>query len=149
MAEEVISKNIEETKKFAKSFLDEYLKENSSDKALIVGLVGDLGTGKTSFVQAVAKELGVVDQITSPTFVIEKIYRLENQGFEKLIHIDAYRIQKSKELIGLGWEEITNDPKNIIIIEWAERVQDILPENYIKIKFEHLGGDKRKIIVNS
>ena len=145
MAEEVISKNIEETKKFAKSFLDEYLKENSSDKALIVGLVGDLGTGKTSFVQAVAKELGVVDQITSPTFVIEKIYKLEGKEFNHLIHIDAYRLENGNELKSLGFEEIIKDSGNIIFIEWPERVRDILPMDKKDLSFTFVDENTRII----
>jgi tRNA threonylcarbamoyl adenosine modification protein YjeE len=91
-----------------------------------------------------AKAFDIEETIQSPTFVIEKIYELTNQPFQHLIHIDAYRIEKAEEMINLGWQEITADPKNLIGIEWPERIVGIMPE-HIKINFEHISETERKI----
>ena len=115
-----------------------------TDGATVVGLYGDLGSGKTAFTQAVAETLGVLYTVVSPTFVIEKIYELEFKKFTHLIHIDAYRLENSSELLHLGWQEIISDPGNLVIVEWPERVKDIMPE-HIKINFTHVSEEVRKI----
>ena len=118
--------------------------------ATVVGLYGELGAGKTSFVQALAKILGVSQNATSPTFVIEKIYKLDNSKlnngrFNRLIHIDAYRLKDSRELKALGWDTIISDPKNLIVIEWADTVEDILPKDTKKIYLSILHHNMRVI----
>jgi tRNA threonylcarbamoyladenosine biosynthesis protein TsaE len=138
-----IVKNSEETEKIARDFILE-LKSNT-DTATIVGLYGDLGSGKTFFTQAVAKALGVEENIVSPTFVIEKIYELTEQKFSHLIHIDAYRLENSSELLHLGWNNIISDPKNLILIEWPERVADIMPK-HTKIYLKHLENETSREI---
>jgi tRNA threonylcarbamoyladenosine biosynthesis protein TsaE len=115
--------------------------------ATIVALHGDLGAGKTTFTQAVARTLGVTDTVTSPTFVIEKIYKLTHQHFSHLIHIDAYRLESGKELETLGWKEISEDPKNLIFIEWPEKVEDILPSTMKHIYFSHVDESTREIVI--
>lgn len=130
----ILSKSLKETEKIARDFIEKEFVRNE-DGALIVGLYGDLGSGKTTFTQAVAKCLGVKENVTSPTFVIEKIYKLKNKNFDHLIHIDAYRLKSGDELLHLGWEEIAKNPKNIIFIEWPERVAEILLDNIKKIYF--------------
>jgi tRNA threonylcarbamoyladenosine biosynthesis protein TsaE len=137
-----IVKNLEETQKIAYDFVKNLSAKKSN--ATIIGLYGDLGAGKTSFTQGVAKAFGVTDNVTSPTFVIEKIYELQNQKFSCLIHIDAYRIEKSEELLHLGWQEIISNPHNLILIEWPERVADIMPE-HIHINFSHISENGREI----
>ncbi|MBI2048979.1 MAG: tRNA (adenosine(37)-N6)-threonylcarbamoyltransferase complex ATPase subunit type 1 TsaE [Parcubacteria group bacterium] len=118
--------------------------------ATVVALYGDLGSGKTTFVQSAAKALGVDATIISPTFVIERVYKLKNQPFEHLIHIDCYRIDASKEIALLGWDEKIANPRNLIFVEWAERIEGILPKGTIRIYFEHAGETTRKIkILNS
>lgn len=114
-------------------------------KAQVFGLAGNLGSGKTTFTQAVAKALGVNEGVTSPTFVIEKIYKLSGQVFDRLIHIDAYRLESGRELLQLGWHEISSDPKNLIMIEWPERVADILPADLKKINFAFIDEKTREI----
>ena len=118
--------------------------------ATVVGLYGELGAGKTSFVQALAKILDVSQNATSPTFVIEKIYKLDNSKlnngrFNRLIHIDAYRLKDSHELKQLGWDTIVSDPKNLIVIEWADTVEDILPKDTKKIYLSILHHNMRVI----
>lgn len=94
-----------------------------SAAANILALSGDLGSGKTAFVKALASALGIKETITSPTFVIEQIYLLpDGSAFDRLIHIDAYRLEKASELERLGWSEIVADPKNLICLEWPENV---------------------------
>ena len=128
----------------AREFVEKEFVKNDGG-ALIVGLYGDLGSGKTAFTQVVAKCLGVKETVTSPTFVIEKIYKLDHRDFEHLIHIDAYRLKNGDELLHLGWEEIAKNPKNIIFIEWPERVAEILPNNMKKIYFTFVNEDTREI----
>ena len=115
--------------------------------ATVVALSGDLGAGKTSFAQGVARALGVGEDVTSPTFVIEKIYTLTGQVFARLIHIDAYRLTQSQELKVLGWDEICRDPSNLIVIEWPEHVADSIPSDAIKITLTG-SGDERVITYN-
>ncbi len=139
-----VSKNLEETAKISHNFVVS-LGGKDHNQAVIVGLYGDLGSGKTTFTQLLAKELGVTETVTSPTFVIEKIYKLKDQVFEYLIHIDAYRLEKASELLHLGWEEIIANPKNLILIEWPERVAEILPKETKKIKFTFIDETTREI----
>lgn len=106
-----------------------------SDTATVVGLYGNLGAGKTTFTKYIAKNFGIEEVITSPTFVIEKIYELSEQKFLHLIHIDAYRLEREEELVSLGWDKIISDPKNVILVEWPEKVSGIMPE-HIKISFK-------------
>lgn len=118
-------------------------------------LFGELGSGKTTFVQGVAKTLGVKEHITSPTFVILKQYKVNftppisggarKQKMINLIHIDCYRLSKLEDAQGLGLEDIFENFENLVFIEWPERILDILPKKRINITFKHLGRDKRRI----
>ncbi|MFH0804507.1 MAG: tRNA (adenosine(37)-N6)-threonylcarbamoyltransferase complex ATPase subunit type 1 TsaE [Candidatus Zambryskibacteria bacterium] len=144
---EFLSKSVAETAEIATGFANN-LKSNEK-VATIVGLYGELGSGKTTFMKYLAENFGIKETIKSPTFVIEKIYDLTpNLSFDKLIHIDAYRIEKEEEMLNLGWNEIIADPKNLICIEWPERIAKILPK-HIVIKFEHVSETERKISINS
>ena len=96
--------------------------------ATLITLSGDLGAGKTAFAKALAKVLGVADAVTSPTFVLEKIYALpEGAAFSRLVHIDAYRLGGPEELRALGFDELMRDMKNLVVLEWPERVAAALP----------------------
>jgi tRNA threonylcarbamoyladenosine biosynthesis protein TsaE len=137
------STSLTQTEQIANDFVATLAPRTS---ATIVALHGDLGAGKTTFTQSVAKALGVTETVTSPTFVIEKIYKLDHKNFSHLIHIDAYRLESGKELETLGWNEIAEDPKNVIFIEWPEKVADILPENIKHIYFTHVDEGTREIL---
>lgn len=144
-----LSKSLTETAETAKSFL-KFLEKNKEKKATIVGLFGDLGSGKTVFVKGVAEALGLKQTVSSPTFVIEKIYKLDDyeldiQKFKYLIHIDAYRLNNGEELSNLGWEEISSNHKNLIFIEWPENVKEVLPNNIKKIHFRFVDDKTREI----
>lgn len=149
---EFLSKNVAETAQIAAEFGAKL--ESKTEKATIVGFYGELGSGKTTFMKYLAESFGVKETIQSPTFVIEKIYELENKPFQHLIHIDAYRIEKEDEMINLGWQEITSNPSNLICIEWPERIVGIMPP-HTKIFFEHpespgrINESSRKIKINN
>jgi len=120
--------------------------------ATLITLSGDLGAGKTAFAQAVAKALGVEEMVTSPTFVIEKIYQLPTsdlvgRSFLRLVHIDAYRLSGAHELETLGWKELLADPKNLILLEWPEKVPEAIPGGAIRIRFD-IHGDGRTISID-
>ncbi len=137
-----LSKSPKETNKIAGDFLNTL---KSGERATIVALQGDLGAGKTAFAQAVGKILGVAENMHSPTFVIEKIYKIDWQGFTKLIHVDAYRLEKESELLHLGWAEIIREPENLILIEWPERVSGLIPPDARRIFFTFIDGKTRAI----
>ncbi|HUO56235.1 MAG TPA: tRNA (adenosine(37)-N6)-threonylcarbamoyltransferase complex ATPase subunit type 1 TsaE [Candidatus Paceibacterota bacterium] len=111
-----------------------------ADGAMVIALSGDLGAGKTTFVQGISEALCVEERVTSPTFVIKKIYELESQPFGRLIHIDAYRLKDAHELETLGWHEIVADPRNLILVDWPERVASLIPANARHLAFEGSGG---------
>ena len=133
---EYITKSSEETAKLAAKFL----KENPETR--VVGLSGDLGSGKSVFVKGAAKYLGIEKNITSPTFVIAKVY---NGKEHKLVHIDAYRLKDENDLEAIGFNEFTQDRENYIFLEWPEQVFSEMPEKIKIIKFEYLGENERKI----
>jgi len=148
----ITSESTEETSRIASEFVEKLFTTGgkTGGKAVIVLLQGDLGSGKTTFVKAVAKTLGIRNTVTSPTFVLEKIYKIpksakKETGFQQLIHIDAYRLADKEDLQSIGWEEIAKDPKNLIFIEWPERVSGIFSEKTIKIKFRFIDESKREL----
>ncbi|MBP6858084.1 MAG: tRNA (adenosine(37)-N6)-threonylcarbamoyltransferase complex ATPase subunit type 1 TsaE [Candidatus Pacebacteria bacterium] len=98
----------------------------SKNKATVVALQGELGAGKTTLVQAIAKELGVEEVVTSPTFVLAKWYKTTNDNFYVLVHIDAYRVESESELETLGFQDLLKEPKSLVIIEWPEKIPNIL-----------------------
>lgn len=96
--------------------------------ATLVTLSGELGAGKTTFTQGIAKAFGVEGSVTSPTFVLEKIYALpETAPFRRLAHIDAYRLNSGIELAPLGFDELMQDKDTLVVLEWPEKVADSLP----------------------
>jgi tRNA threonylcarbamoyladenosine biosynthesis protein TsaE len=148
-----ISKNLRETSEIARKFLDTL---RPTSMACVVALQGDLGAGKTAFAKAVGEILGVKENVTSPTFVIEKIYPIDPatagqawKGFKNFIHIDAYRLEKESELLHLGWEEMVREPENLILIEWPENVPGIIPEDAKRINFKFVDEGTREISYES
>ena len=113
----------------------------------IICLVGELGAGKTTFSQGFLAGFKIPGPYTSPTFVIMKEYKIKN-NIGRIYHIDAYRVGE-KNILDLGFQEIISGGKNVVIIEWADKIRKIIPQNSIWIKFELLDQDKRKISVTS
>jgi len=139
----IVTKSAQETKKAGEFLAQEMIK---GKKTLIIGLEGELGSGKTTFIQGMAKGLKIKERITSPTFVIMRKFKFEPVSHLKYFyHIDCYRVQ-SKDLLDLGFKEIVSQP-NMVVIEWAEKIKKILPKDTFWIRFEYLDKDKRKIIL--
>lgn len=109
----------------------------------VVALVGELGSGKTMFVKGLAKGLGVkeYEYVNSPSFVIIKEYPGKKID---LYHFDVYRLESSEFCDTLDWEKYFYG-SGITVIEWADKVLDLLPEEYIKVKIDHLGENERKL----
>ncbi|MEI8060849.1 MAG: tRNA (adenosine(37)-N6)-threonylcarbamoyltransferase complex ATPase subunit type 1 TsaE [Candidatus Berkelbacteria bacterium] len=138
-----ITNSPEETENLAKKFLSENLPGGEqSPSAFLIGLVGDLGSGKTAFVKGLASFLGVERNITSPTFVVQKIYSGDDC---QLVHIDAYRLSSKQDLEAIGFEEFLADGKNIVVVEWPEQVFSEFPENMTIINFSYVNENSRKI----
>lgn len=116
-----------------------------SDCPTVVALSGDLGAGKTTFVQLLAKMLMITETVNSPTFVLMKLYETEDSVFEKLVHIDAYRIEDSSEMGPLNFTEIITTPNTLVCIEWAENIADLLPLGTLKVALEATAHSKHKI----
>ena len=185
MRNKIKTESIIETHKFASELANEInTQQRHFNFAVVIGLEGNLGGGKTTFTQGFAKALGVKENITSPTFVILKKFNILNSTpyysedillynkshvayqeinkkqrtqknlkstgstFKTLIHIDAYRIQDSKEILDLGWDDLISNPENIIIVEWADKILDIMPESHKWITFNVLGENKREIVIH-
>ena len=131
----LVTRSLEETYAEAQKFLSILTPRPTG--ATIVALQGDLGAGKTAFTQGIARALGVGETVTSPTFVLEKVYRLEGHAFQRLVHIDAYRLEGVDELRQLGWDELVQDSGTLICVEWAERIKEALPEGvrWVELKF--------------
>ena len=118
--------------------------------ALILALQGELGTGKTTFTQGFAKGLGVPERVLSPTFVISKHFHIPKHPLLKsFFHIDCYRIKKPSELLLVGWRDTLKDPANVVVLEWPERVAQLLPRDTIFMRFFHKGKNKRTISIHS
>jgi tRNA threonylcarbamoyladenosine biosynthesis protein TsaE len=144
----IICETVEDTQELAKKLAKELLREKNRERAVVVGLVGELGSGKTTFTQSLLAELGIKKRILSPTFVIWKRFRLPKKtSLKDAYHLDAYRIQ-AKDLIDLGWEKILNGC-NLIVIEWAGRIKKVLPPDTIWINFAYgRTKNERKITLN-
>jgi len=141
--------------------------------ATTIGLFGDLGSGKTTFTKYFAKQFGIKSKdIISPTFILQKRFDISDvkepaektstdknkskktkktqrekpqHPFKNFYHLDVYRIDDPKEIESIGWREIAADPQNIILVEWADKIPDLLPEDVIKIYFESTGETSRRI----
>ncbi|MDP4007487.1 MAG: tRNA (adenosine(37)-N6)-threonylcarbamoyltransferase complex ATPase subunit type 1 TsaE [bacterium] len=134
-----------ETKRVAKELGTAILESPKRKGAVVFALKGELGAGKTSFVQGLAKGLGVKENVLSPTFLIVKSYKLRAKNYKLLYHIDCYRLKTSKELLQLEWKEIVGDPNNIVAVEWADRVKPIIPKDALWISFSYGEEDTRAI----
>lgn len=137
-----ISKSAKETQKISKIMAGEFVKHRVFNKALVVALEGELGSGKTTFSQGLAKALGIKEKVLSPTFVLVKIYKVTSRQAQRiklkhLIHIDCYRLDSPTDLLHLGFKDFLKDRDAILVIEWASKIKSILPKNTIWIRFKH------------
>jgi len=147
MKKSIQSDSLQATRKIAKELGSTILKEKQRNRALVLALKGELGAGKTSFVQGLAKGLKIKENVLSPTFLIIKKYKILNTRY--LYHIDCYRLKGPKDLVQLGWEEIIQDSNNIVAVEWADHIKSIIPKDAVWISFSHIKGEltKRDIVI--
>ncbi len=131
---EILTHSPEETKAVAKD-LAQKLRGGE-----ILELIGDLGSGKTTFVQGLAEELGITRRVLSPTFIIRRSY----QGKLNLEHFDFYRLSRPEDLAGLDIDDVLGAPKTVTVMEWPERVGLDLGSS-TKIRFEYVDEQTRKI----
>src|SRR5262245_3474029 len=114
-------------------------------KGAIVCLHGDLGAGKTTFVKGMVKALGVEENaVTSPTFVLMNIY----EGKLPLYHFDLYRLENADDIMQIGYEEFLYG-EGISVIEWAERLKELYPKEYVKIELRHKSAREREIVLET
>jgi tRNA threonylcarbamoyladenosine biosynthesis protein TsaE len=130
------SDSVKETAKLASDIA-------AKTKSGVIALEGELGAGKTTFVQAFAKALGIKAKVKSPTFNILKKYKIPSGGH--LYHIDCYRLKDHREAIPIGLKDIFKEDDALVLIEWPERIKKILPKKMTRIHIDHIGKDKRKI----
>jgi tRNA threonylcarbamoyladenosine biosynthesis protein TsaE len=116
----------------------------------ILALEGDLGAGKTTFTQDLGRIFKIKKHLTSPTFVLMKIYTIENKEYriENLVHVDCYRLDQVQELFYLGIEEYLNNPESVVVIEWADKIRDYLKKfkKVIWIKINAKDNERKFII---
>jgi tRNA threonylcarbamoyladenosine biosynthesis protein TsaE len=129
--------------KFAEKFVAE-LPTVAGERAYVVGLSGELGAGKTTFVQSVARALGGNQSVTSPTFVFAQRYAITRPPFTSLIHVDAYRLEPG-EAHTIGWQDFLKDPANLILVEWPEKMLGDFPQGAPLLKFKVIETGMRDI----
>ena len=151
MTEIFITLSPRETQDLARVFLNKFQERN------VLCLYGELGAGKTTFVQGLAKGLGIKQVIQSPTFVLmrefkitgkrgqSKLKKVKVYKWKRLVHLDCYRIKSAKDIRAFDLKEIWKEAQSLIVIEWADRIKKILPKKRVDIYFEHKGEQERKI----
>lgn len=141
----------EDTQKFAEEFAKKSVIGQGDSLPIIVTLSGELGAGKTTFVQGFAKGLGIANRIISPTFIIMRTYQIKNRN-EKLkmfYHIDLYRIHNEGDLESIGLKEILHERDAVVVIEWPEKLGTLMPEKRWEIKIQSLGENERNITIRN
>lgn len=152
----MISHNLKDTASIAAQFArtleprDASLGGQDGVRATVIALRGDLGSGKTTFVKAFAAALGIPeDEVTSPTFVIEKRFDIQGSAFFKqFIHIDAYRLERPEEILRLGWQNTLAEATNLILVEWPQNMGSAMPQNVPTISFTFIDENTREIVFN-
>jgi tRNA threonylcarbamoyladenosine biosynthesis protein TsaE len=156
-----ITKNYKQTQKLGEKISQEILNCKKNKEAVVLLLKGDLGGGKTTFLQGFAKGLGVKEKVLSPTFVIMKkfpifskkptVHKTPDRVFcvlKYFYHIDCYRLKNYKDAVELGLKDILKNPENIVAIEWPEKISKILPKDAIKINFKFINKNTREVLIN-
>ena len=145
---EILTNNPNQTKKTGFLFAKEVLKESLAKNSIVLGLKGDLGSVKTTFLQGFDKGLGIKDKILSPTFIVMKRFKIKKPGFESFYHVDCYRTQGKKDLLSLGLKEIVSRPGNVVAVEWADKIKKALPPKTVFINIYFIEENKRRIVFN-
>ncbi len=137
---EIITNSPEETYEFGEKLTDHF---RGGD---ILLLIGELGAGKTTLIKGLAVGFGIDNEITSPTFTLMNHYSTHDHTIKNLVHIDTYRLKDEKELKDIGIEDYLSDPESLCIIEWPEKMVELLKnKKTFTITIEHLAENQRKI----
>lgn len=139
---------LSELRYFVRNVLAVVGMEPPKEAATLIALQGDLGAGKTTFTQQLARELGIEDTVQSPTYVLMKSYPVSFKNpypgiegrFDKLVHIDAYRLESPEEFAALRPETFLMDPKALVVVEWPEKLGEALPQPDILVSFSSEGA---------
>jgi tRNA threonylcarbamoyl adenosine modification protein YjeE len=145
--EEFITDDFSKTENLGLLTARKVLDEPICEKAIVFVLEGELGAGKTTFLQGFAKGLGIRLKIQSPSFVIMNHFKLKNNKFKDYYHFDCYRLKSEEDVVIFDLEKLFNNPKNIICFEWGSNIKKILPKGKKEIDFKVLKDNKRKIII--
>ncbi|MDD3886967.1 MAG: tRNA (adenosine(37)-N6)-threonylcarbamoyltransferase complex ATPase subunit type 1 TsaE [Victivallaceae bacterium] len=111
----------------------------------VIALDGDLGAGKTVFARGFARGLGITEPVSSPTYTIVQEYKLPSGGM--FYHLDLYRISNAVSALAFGVDEFLNDPDAYALVEWPERIDNIMPPHTLRIKIKHLSDTERELTV--
>jgi len=141
----VVTNNVKETQEVGRK-MGQIIKDTSLDldHAFVISLEGDLGGGKTSFMQGFAQGLDLDEKILSPTFIICRKCKLSESSFQYLYHCDYYRLdpEENKEV---GFQDIFSNSQNLVVVEWGNKIKSMLPKLSLVIKFDFKEKDKRSI----
>jgi tRNA threonylcarbamoyladenosine biosynthesis protein TsaE len=135
---EIVINNIKDINKAARTFID-YMPEGN-----VIAFYGNMGAGKTTFIKALCEELGVEDEVTSPTFAIVNEYTCNNAP-SKIYHFDFYRIKKLEEVYDMGYEDYFYSD-SLCLIEWPELIEELLPDDVTKVHIIEQSDGSRKIV---
>ena len=140
------SASLIETRRAVRAALQRGVGNKKGNGAVVFALSGPLGAGKTAFVKIAARELKARGKVKSPTFVLIRKHIIPRSG-RVVIHIDAYRIEKESEFVKIGFRDIVKDDRNIVFVEWPEKIKKLIPKNAVKITFAY-GPAKNERIIN-
>jgi tRNA threonylcarbamoyladenosine biosynthesis protein TsaE len=135
---EIVINNIKDINKAAQTFIDNMPEGN------VIAFYGNMGAGKTTFIKALCEELGVEDEVTSPTFAIVNEYTCTNAP-SKIYHFDFYRIKKLEEVYDMGYEDYFYSD-SLCLIEWPELIEELLPDDVTKVHIIEQSDGSRKIV---
>jgi tRNA threonylcarbamoyladenosine biosynthesis protein TsaE len=140
-----ITHSPDETKQICAK-LGELVEKLDNKRAIVIGLNGVLGAGKTELVKGMAHFFGVREKILSPTFVIAKEFKVQNGHFTNFWHFDVYRFNEFSDLVLLGWKDLLKEKGNIILIEWADKFKKQLVADY-QVSLKVMSETERNIII--
>lgn len=144
---ELVSQSVQDTHAIAQKLARRVLTEMPGKaQATVIALRGELGAGKTTFVQGFAQAMGVIERPKSPTFNLAKVYDIPGTAWH-LWHLDCYRLNGRDDLASLDMHTAFEDPNNLMLIEWPERIGDALPREHIEVHLTHAGPEQRGVTI--
>ena len=135
---EIRIENIDQIRTAAREFIEKVLPEHS-----VIAFYGAMGAGKTTFIKALCEELGVTDEVTSPTFAIV------NEYGQNVFHFDFYRIKRLEEVYDLGYEDYFYRKDALCLIEWPELIEELLPDDTLRVEISEEADGTRKLIIDN